>query len=81
MNCFKKWLVQKYLPAYVKESVLEELKYTTQLLNNERNRTAKLSAYIQGLERALKCSKNVTVNIIKGGAEDDIGEGTVYRQD
>ncbi|MEG1752730.1 MAG: hypothetical protein RR234_02345 [Christensenella sp.] len=54
MNRFKKWLTDKYLPAYVRLSMLSEnerLKSENARLESEM---ALLKSYIRGIERALR---------------------------
>ncbi|MEG0304349.1 MAG: hypothetical protein RR576_01345 [Oscillospiraceae bacterium] len=57
MNRFKKWLTDKYLPTYVRLSMLaenERLKSENARMESEM---ALLKSYIRGIERALRAQR------------------------
>lgn len=57
----KKWLVDRFLPMWAKETVLSDnrnLKRQVRLLQQENER---MKAYIQGLETGIRAGKKITV--------------------
>ena len=61
MGKFKQWLLNKYLPAYCKESLKEDndqLRERVQELTAENN---ELKAYINGMQRGLRAVKKIHI--------------------
>lgn len=57
----KKWLIDRFLPMWAKETVLSEnrqLKRKIRLLQQENE---KLSAYIQGIQTGLRAGRKITI--------------------
>lgn len=57
----KKWLIDRFLPMWAKETVLSDnrsLKRQVRLLQQENER---MKAYIQGLETGIRAVKKITV--------------------
>lgn len=50
------WLARRFLPALAREKLLEENERLQQLLQAEREHTARLQAYIDGMQTALRLS-------------------------
>ena len=63
----KKWLTDRFLPMWAKETVLSDnrqLKRQVRLLQQENER---MKAYIQGLEMGIRAGKKITIQT--GGAK------------
>lgn len=57
----KKWLIDRFLPMWAKETVLSDnrdLKRQVRLLQQENER---MKAYIQGLEAGIRAGKKITI--------------------
>ena len=57
----KKWLIDRFLPMWAKETVLSDnrsLKRQVRLLQQENER---MKAYIQGLETGIRAVKKITL--------------------
>ncbi len=57
----KKWLVDRFLPMWAKETVLSDnrrLKRQLRLLEQEK---AEMKMYIQGLEAGIRAGKRITI--------------------
>lgn len=57
----KKWLTDRFLPMWAKETVLSDnrqLKRQVRLLQQENER---MKAYIQGLEMGIRAGKKITI--------------------
>ena len=81
MGRFKRWLVQHFLPAWAKETVLEENKRLERELTELCTENARLRAYADGLELGLyaaRVPKQIAVRCVlsnnktakKGGGAD-----------
>lgn len=77
MSRMKLWLLQRFLPAWAKETLFEENARLVNALRQEREKNKTLSAYMRGMETALRHTR--AVQIITRG-EDALGcnqQGTV----
>lgn len=54
MKKFKKWLFERFLPAYCKENMLETNDKLVALIAEQKAEIDRLQAYISGLERAMR---------------------------
>ena len=54
MKKFKKWLFERFLPAYCKENMLETNDKLVTLIAEQKAEIDRLQAYISGLERAMR---------------------------
>lgn len=62
MRKFKKWLVERFLPVYLKETLLKE---NAQLLEEKRKleiHIKELNAYITGLENGIRAQRRIVIN-------------------
>ena len=59
---FKQWLIEQFLPAYLKESLLKENKQLRNELEENQIHIRELNAYIAGLELALRSQRRITIN-------------------
>lgn len=61
MSRFKKWLVNKYLPAWARDELLEEnqrLKAKTELLSHQ---VREYESYIDGMQYAIRHGNRITI--------------------
>ncbi len=75
MLALKKWLVEKYLPAYARLSLEEENARLAQELRKSTAECERLQAYISGIKRGLRYRQ--TDIIIQGGNADGIDQGSI----
>lgn len=62
MKKFKHWLINKFLPAWAKETLLEENKKLEAENKRLRQEKAELNAYINGLESGIRVLRRITIN-------------------
>ena len=57
MKKFKRWLIEKFLPTYCRNELLEENKRLTDRIAELLAKNDRLNAYIDGMESALRYQK------------------------
>lgn len=57
MKKFKRWLIEKFLPTYCRNELLEENKRLTDRIAELKAKNDRLNAYIDGMESALRYQK------------------------
>ena len=62
MRRFRKWLLEKFLPAWAKDSVYAENKRLLAQLERQAQDMRELNAYIDGLETALCSMRRIVIN-------------------
>lgn len=62
MRKFRKWLLEKFLPAWAKDSVYAENKRLLAQLERQAQDMRELDAYIDGLETALRSMRRIVIN-------------------
>lgn len=62
MGKFKKWLIGEFLPAWAKDSVLEENRRLQSEIARLRAIIAERDAYIDGLERGIRSQRRIIIN-------------------
>lgn len=62
MRRFRKWLLEKFLPAWAKDSVYAENKRLLAQLERQDQEMQELNAYIDGLETALRSMRRIVIN-------------------
>lgn len=62
MSKFKKWLYDKYLPAYCREKLIEENEDFKKQLQEAKAENRELKAYINGMQTGLKSVKKIQIN-------------------
>ena len=62
MRRFRKWLLEKFLPAWAKDSVYEDNKRLLAQLERQAQEMRELNAYIDGLETALRSMRRIVIN-------------------
>ena len=61
MRRFRKWLLEKFLPAWAKDSVYEDNKRLLAQLERQAQEMRELNAYIDGLETALRSMRRIVI--------------------
>ena len=61
MRRFKIWLLERFLPAWAKDTVYQENKALREELERKRQEIKMLSAYIDGLETGLRSTRRVVI--------------------
>lgn len=77
MNRLKQWLVEQYLPAYARQSMLEEQARLRRALAAWQERYGALRAYADGLEHALAALRCQRIYVEIGGGADGGHPGAV----
>ena len=62
MEKFKKWLISEFLPAWAKDSVLEENRRLQSEIVRLQATIAERDAYIDGLERGIRSQRRIIIN-------------------
>lgn len=60
MGKFKKWLLERFLPAYCRDSLMEENKRLSSRMLELESESKELRAYINGIQAALRAQRRVT---------------------
>lgn len=58
----KKWLIDRFLPFWAKETVLEENRQLRRQLRRQEQDMARMEAYIRGLESGIRAGKRITIH-------------------
>lgn len=61
MKKFKIWLLERFLPAWAKDSVYQDNKRLLAQLERQKQEIKELHAYIDGLEAGLRALRRVTI--------------------
>lgn len=61
MTKIKTWLCKKFLPAYLRESLLEENARLTARLAQFKEENLRLREYISGMQDALRLNRKITI--------------------
>lgn len=61
MRKFRTWLLERFLPAWAKDTVYRENKQMLAQLEQQKQEIRELNAYIDGLETALHSLRRVVV--------------------
>lgn len=62
MSKFKRWLYNKFLPAYCKDELMETNERLSAVVTEQRHEIERLKAYIGGVERAMRYQKRITIH-------------------
>lgn len=62
MGKFKKWLINEFLPAWAKDSVIEENRRLQSEIVRLQATIAERDAYIDGLERGIRSQRRIIIN-------------------
>ena len=58
----KKWLVERFLPMWAKETILEDNKKLLDEIAKLRRQLDKKDAYIEGLEAGMRAQRRIVIN-------------------
>lgn len=61
MKRIKKWLFNRFLPAYCKDRLMRENEALAEKVREMRQENRELCAYIDGLERGIKAAKKIQI--------------------
>lgn len=61
MRKFKTWLMERFLPAWAKDSVYRENQILRAKLDDRDREIRELNAYIDGLETALRSMRRIVI--------------------
>ena len=59
---FRHWLIERFLPVYLRESLLEENRKLEEENKKLAARVDRLNAYIEGLENGIKAQRRIVIN-------------------
>lgn len=62
MNRLKRWIVERYLPAYAKQALIEENTRLLRELAECKQELETSHAYSRGLEVGLRSFRRITIN-------------------
>lgn len=62
MKRFQIWLIEKFLPAWAKDSVYRENLALKEEIAGIRAENARLNAYIDGLEDGIRAQRRIVIN-------------------
>lgn len=61
MAKWKKWLVTRFLPAWAREELMEEIRRLRREKAALEERIRWLTAYMEGLETGIRCQKKIII--------------------
>lgn len=61
MRKWKSWLLERFLPAWAKDSVYRENRILRDKLDAQTQELRELNAYIDGLETALRSMRRIVI--------------------
>ena len=68
----KMWLVNRFLPVYLRENLLNELREKDTLIERQEREIDRLNAYISGMEMALRSQRKIAIrNEVSGNGPID----------
>ena len=62
MTRIKRWICDKYLPSYARESAAEEMRRLKARIFDLESENARLRAYIEGFERSTRQMRKIIIN-------------------
>lgn len=65
MRKFKRWLCLKFLPVYCRDGLMEDNAALRAEVERQKQQIARLNAYIEGMETALRYQRRVVRNEVK----------------
>lgn len=57
----KKWLIERFLPMWAKETVLSDNRRLKRELRSQQQENERMRAYIRGVETGIRAGKRITV--------------------
>ena len=62
MKRLRKWLIEKFLPIYLREKLMEENAALRKRIVNLETENERLNAYIDGLENGIRVQRRIVIN-------------------
>lgn len=62
MRRFKKWLLEKFLPAWAKDTVYRENRQLLSQVERQKQEIRELNVYIDGVETTLRSMRRIVIN-------------------
>ena len=62
MRKFRSWLINKFLPAWAKESAVAEIRRLEAENDRLEGDIERMNAYIDGLERGIRAQRRIIIN-------------------
>lgn len=62
MGRIKRWLIERWLPTWAREEMIDELRRRQAEINDLREHNARLQAYIDGLEAGIRAQRRIIIN-------------------
>lgn len=62
MRKFENWLIGKFLPAYAKQLLLDEVDKLKAEIGELKRTVAEQNAYIDGLEAGIRAQRKIVIN-------------------
>ena len=62
MTGLKRWICERFLPAYCREEMLEEAKRLRARIDELKQENERLLAYIDGMHAVLRRRQKITIN-------------------
>lgn len=61
MRKFKRWLIERFLPMWAKETLLKENEALRQSVAELQQQISELNSYIDGLETGIKAQRRIII--------------------
>lgn len=61
MSKFKCWLIEKFLPAWCRDEMLDTNRDLARAVDDLRRENERLKAYINGLENAMRAQRRIVI--------------------
>lgn len=61
MSKFKRWLIEKFLPAWCRDEMLDTNRDLVRAADDLRRENERLKAYINGLEDAMRAQRRIVI--------------------
>lgn len=62
MSKFKRWMINKFLPAYFRDNLMETNERMATIIKEQKQEIDRLNAYINGMETAIRFRNRITIN-------------------
>ena len=61
MSKFKRWLIEKFVPAWCRDEMLDTNRDLVRAVDDLRRENERLKAYINGLEDAMRAQRRIVI--------------------
>lgn len=69
MNRYKIWLLERFLPTWCRQELMEENRRLRARIEDQRQKIQQLEAYVSGIRMTLRASKKITIQTGGGSIE------------